>query len=93
MLYLNESILLTLGRLKRRGKPEEICCACAQVGSSPTGQPAAAPTALELQALEKLRESLSAGAGKPLRTFASVRDVYMETAEGSCASHPAGAIL
>ena len=60
--------------------------ACVQDVHSQTQQPAIAPTPLELEALQKLRETLSAGAGKPPRAFTSVRDVFLDPAEGACPS-------
>ena len=57
--------------------------ACVQVEPSQTQQPATALTQLELEALRKLRENLSAGAEKPLRAFTSVRDVFMDPADGA----------
>lgn len=60
-----------------------VGCAYVQALQSPTQQPAIVPTQLELQALQKLRESLSAGAEKPLRAFTCVRDEFIDTPEGA----------
>jgi len=50
-------------------------------------QLSSAPTELELQALQKLREGLSSAAGKQLRAFTSVRDIYWEGTEDSAVFH------
>ena len=53
----------------------QVCC-------SPAQQPATAPTQLQVQALQKLRETLTIGAEKPLRAFNSVRDIFIDTPKG-----------
>ena len=54
-------------------------------------QEVSSPTALELQALWKLRAGLVSAAGQPLRAFTRVKDVYVEDSR-DWATHSPGII-